>query len=204
MSASILKQDKGVYKFRYKYIYYYFVAKYFSNKINEDEIRGIVSTLCGQIYIEESANIILFLTHHSKDPFVLEKILENSRMIFSEMQPIKFEKDIEEINTLIVELPKQVFLKTDTAENRKEKFRIQDSFELFLEEKEVASSREEIANEVDFEIDHISKLNFAMKTLEIIGQVLKNYYGSLDGEKKYELLEQSYLITGNGIYSTSY
>lgn len=49
-------------------------------------------------------------------------------------------------------------------------------------------------NDMNEEVDMIAKLNHAFKTMEIIGQILKNYYGSIKGTQKLDLCEEAYSI----------
>ncbi|NTW34372.1 MAG: hypothetical protein HGB12_17420, partial [Bacteroidetes bacterium] len=75
--------------FRYKYIFDYFVAKYISDNLSEN--KGLVSQLCGRIYDDECAMILLFLTHHSKNTEVLDEIIYSTMAIYQEMEPIRFD-----------------------------------------------------------------------------------------------------------------
>ncbi|OUD14374.1 hypothetical protein [Thioflexithrix psekupsensis] len=42
------------------------------------------------------------------------------------------------------------------------------------------------------ELDVFGQINLAFKIIEILGQITKNYYGSLDGNVKIDLLEETY------------
>jgi len=196
LKAFILQENKNTYKFRYKYIYYFFVAKYFSNNIQQEEIKQKISEMCKRLYKEEFANIIMFSIHHSQDPFILEEILENAKTYFSEFEIIKFEKDVSTINTLLDEIPKLVLHQIDVKENRERKLQIQDEIE--LSEKQNSNDHFtdlEQQEEDNDELDIILKLNVAFKTIEILGQVLKNYYGSLEGKTKLILGEEAYFVS---------
>ncbi len=45
------------------------------------------------------------------------------------------------------------------------------------------------------QLDLFSKLNLASKIADILGEISKNYYGSLDGDVKQELIRETYSLT---------
>jgi hypothetical protein len=135
------------------------------------------------------------LTHHSKDPFVLNEILQNAKTIFAECDIVKFDKDIAFVNELVTEIPKLVYENVDVKKYREERDKTKDEQEL----QRNSTDANENSDLYDYEkeikkLNLPSKLNLAYKTIEIIGQLLKNYYGSLKGEKKFELGEEAYFI----------
>ncbi|MBZ0155440.1 MAG: metallophosphoesterase [Alphaproteobacteria bacterium] len=194
IKASILSVSNDIVKFRYKYVYYYFVARYLSNNINEEEIKRNISKLCRRLHVEEFANIIMFLTHHSKDPFVLSEILLSAKSIFSEFDIVKFDKDVCFINELLKEVPKLVYKDRDVKQHREKCNRLKDESKLLNDEKNNADDDLYDYESNLTELGLISTLNSAYKTIEIIGQILKNYYGSLKGERKLELGEEAYFL----------
>lgn len=203
--GKILIIEKDMYRFRYKYVYYYFVAQYMTNNLIKDGIRQKVSRMCQRLHIEEFANIIIFLTHLSKDPFILEEIVKNARSLFSDLTPIRFENDVLSINKLISELPRLVLENKDIKKSREERLRAQDEIEL---ETEVTSETED---ELEYDLDEnvaslsiISKLNLAFKVIDIMGQIMRKHYGSLKGNDKVVLCEEAYfagLRTLNALFS---
>lgn len=190
--AKIFEVSDDVIKFKYKYIYYFFVARYLAANIHEQDIKDVISRMCKRLYLEENANIFMFLTHHSKDPFILNEILESSKKIFSELQPTKIKEELSFINSLIEEAPKLILKDTPVDEARKRTFQERDKAEL-----QRGSENEALYDDDSVEIEQLnlaSKINFAFKTIEILGQILKNYYGSLKANLKYDLAEETYNI----------
>jgi predicted phosphodiesterase len=194
INTSILEGIQDIYKFKYNYTYYYFVARYFAINISESGIRDSISKMCKKLYYEEYANIIMFLTHLSKDPFILNEILENTRTLFNDFEPTKLEEEIDNLNKLISEVPNLVIDNKGVREHRDERLEYQDQIE--RNNNEVASTRQEFRDEEDgtSEIDIIGKLNWSFKTLEILGLILKNYYGSIKGSQKVILGQEAYFL----------
>lgn len=194
LNASLIEETWDGYSFKHKYVYYFFAAKYIADNITSDHIRQRISEMCKRLYREEFANIIIFLTHHSKNPFILDEILANGRLLFPEFTLVKLEEDISTINSLLKEIPKIVLEKRDVREHRLSKDRIKDEIE--LAEKEISGDEEEVPdlNEQIIELDFISGLNLAFKTIEMLGQILKNYHSSLRGQPKLALAEEAYSL----------
>lgn len=190
IEASILEETQGIFRFRYKYIFYYFVARYLSQKITIEEIRLIIKELAQKIYIEKYANILMFLTHLSKDSFIIEEIINQAKTIFNGILPSRLENEIDNLNSLIIDIPKLVYRDTDVKEYKEDELRIRDEIE--RTEKESAPASDTITNYN--ELDTFSKLNMAFKTLELIGQILKSYHGSIKGKEKYIYCEEAYSL----------
>lgn len=194
IDAFIMEMNDDVYKFKYKYVYYFFVARYISNNISQESIRTKVSGMCKRLYREEFANIIMFLTHHSKDPIILEEILSQAKSLFGEFKPIRFDNDISPINKLLIEIPKVILKDKNVNEIRESNLKIKDEVELSEKNTPEDATDEFDLQEDIIELDFISTLNMSFKTIEIIGQVLKNYYGSLKGVTKLALGEEIYFL----------
>lgn len=188
VETSILSKLGDTYKFKYKYTYYYFVARYLSVNITDSKIKDEISNMCSKLFVEEFANIMMFLTHLSKDPFILNELLNNSEHIFDEFVPTKLEEDIVNLNKLIVDIPKLIIKDKDVQQHREEKLYAKDQ----LERARIEISTNEDNDELEVDMDIIGQLNWSFKTLEILGQILKNYYGSIRGDHKITLASEAY------------
>jgi len=187
VQSSLIEDLSNLFKFRYRYVYYFFVSKYLSDNISNPEIKQKIASMCSQLYRTEFANIIMFLIHHSKNPFILDEILKNAKELFKENQPIRLDDDIEVINQLTSEVPKLVFKDSDFKDNREKKLEEKEKSEQ-AKDKEIS----DVDAQGDDELDYISRLNLTFKTIEILGQILKNHYGSLKGTQKLGLVEEAY------------
>ncbi len=189
--AFILSEDGNEVKFRYRYVYYFFLAKYMANNIGDEDTRQKISSMCGKLYIEECANVIIFLVHHTKDKFVIDEIMNNAKNNFKNFKPAKLEKDTC-VNKLMEEIPKLILEDSNVKENRENVLREQDKMALSVPNDNDVSKETELDEKG--ELDIISQLNLSFKTIEILGQILKNYYGSLKGDTKLVIGEEAYLI----------
>lgn len=182
----------------YKFVYYYFVAKYLTNNISKDETKYVISKMIKRLYREEFSNIIMFLTHLSKEPFIISELVENAKTIFNENDIAKLDKDVSEINNLIKELPKQILGNVSIDAYRDEE--LEEKTEIERLEKEYDNKYSEFENnEFDLDestdaIDLLAKLTLALKNVEILGQVVKKYWGEMAGEVKYSLVSETYFL----------
>jgi hypothetical protein len=180
-----------------KYIYYFFVAKFISNQINNIEMKDLIKKMICRIFRDEYASIIMFVTHLSKDQFIINELIENANKIFEKSSVCKLENDIYQINDLIKEIPGQVVNSLDVKKNREEAIQELENQErnkkLEEEFEDENSSFDNIGLEDDIsKIDFYAKITLAIKTIDILGQITKKYWGELDGEQKLKLVNTTY------------
>ncbi len=202
-AAKLINVNHKVY-IREKFVYYFFVAKYIANSIAKQEIKDIVTKMIVRIFKDEYAAIIMFVTHLSKDEFIVQELINNANFLFSDTPPAELEEDIKAINDLVEKLPDQVLELVEVDEKRAEELEEQEKVE--REEKEREFDTEETNyDHIDLEaditrIDFLAKLTLAVKTIDILGQVTKKHWGEIDGEKKLELVLSTYNLGLRTLY----
>jgi hypothetical protein len=179
-----------------KYVYYFFVAKYIANNISKPEIKEIVTKMIVRIFKDEYAAITMFVTHLSKDEFIIEELIKNAESLFSDIPPAKLEDDIRAINDMVNRLPDQVLELVEVDQKRIEELEEQEKAEREEKEKEFDTEQQNydyIDLEADISrIDFLARLTLAVKTIDILGQVTKKHWGEIDGERKLELVLSTY------------
>lgn len=191
--AKILRTHNNSVTFTYRYVYYYFVARHFANKISDPYYKTEIAKMCKRLYREEFSHIIVFLTHLSKDPFIMKEIYLNAKEQFSDIDITKLENDILNINKLVDDIPKLVLDGKSVEENRAAKYISQAEEEEL--EKEFEASRSTLDYDVNEDInsiDTLSKMIRSIKTYELLGQVTKKYWGSIEGEDKYIYAKETF------------
>ena len=181
-----------------KYVYYFFVAKYIANNIGKASIKDIITKMSDRIFRDEYANILLFVTHLSKDEFIIEELIKNANSIFEDTLPVNLEEDIKAINNLVIKLPDQVLELVDVDQKRVEELEEQERVENERREKQFDKEKydyDDINLDADIsKIDFFAKITLALKTIDILGQVTKKHWGEIDGEKKLELVSATYFL----------
>ena len=177
------------------YIYYFFVAKYIANEIsNKIEIKLLVTKMCERLFRDEYANIMMFVTHLSKDRFIIDELIRIADDIIPGQDIAKLEEEVIEINNLIDKIPKQVLENVNVFDQRNDE----------LDDEE---ERERLEKELPFEntnydsfslSDDISTIDFfaiitrSLKTIDILGQVAKKHWGEMEKDKKLEIVNVTY------------
>ena len=187
---SILQQYHGQTSFKYRYIYYFYVAKYLADRLSKNpESKQQIRELVNQIHKEESANIIIFITHHTKDPWILDEIQECMMELFKEFDEAKLDvDDLAFMQDFLDELPKLILEQREIQSEREAHDLRKDQAE--EEEEEIFS--EEVENLDPATL--LAKINKALRGIEIIGQIIRNRHGSLERETLLSLLTQAYSV----------
>jgi predicted MPP superfamily phosphohydrolase len=194
IDAGVLAIQNGKTSFRYPYIFYYFLGRYFRDHLSEDEIRNHINAMSHRLHHEESANVLMFLSYLSKDPIILSSIIKSSQELFSTYEECDVEKHTVFLQNLIEDLPKLI-IDGESAEARKK--------DILAKEDEVESIKSSEADEntlnyeevvTDDQINETLKINVAFKTIQIMGQILRNYTGTLKGIEKLEVAQNSYSL----------
>ncbi|MBB2405874.1 MULTISPECIES: STAND family AAA ATPase [unclassified Escherichia] len=184
------------YRFKYNYVYYFFVAKYFSDHLRDEEVVDDIKRLASTLHLKQSMNIFMFLTHHSKEQFILDLITNQAKLLFNKFEPASIDLDSDFINSIVDNLPEVSFIKKDRLEFRRGIEDLKDiqteqinsdenNNEADVEEKNIENNRSN--DEIDLNLE----LNLTVKSLELLGQLSRNYYGSLKITQKELLLDEA-------------
>lgn len=186
--AAILTRMDGHYRFKYPYYQNYFVALFMCDHLEEPMVRHQVEELCKKLHKEDGANIWLFLSHHSKNPILVELIVAHAKTLFNETNVPKFEEDLGFFKKISDTIPSIVLENRSPEQLREERRRQLDAHK--QDEKEI--SDEECEENGLMRL--MAQLNDALKTLDVMGQIAKNFSGSLVGEVKFELVNECYRL----------
>jgi len=181
--ANIIKYDDEYYSFSYKYIFFYLVAQKISSKV--DSYEGLIENLCENIHLEKNANILIFLSHHSKAQLLIDNIVFTSEVPFENAKPITLNKDddfVSFISDFVKEVQNNIIEDRDPKKEVKRELKKQDK----IERNKTESSNDEILPQEAIEISQ------AFRSIKIMGQIVKNQKGDFEKEKLVELVEAAY------------
>lgn len=190
-SSGIFDYRDEAYGFRHSAVYYYFVARYFRDNLSSNIVRKAVAGLLSKLYKEEHASIWLFLTHLSKDPFLLDTILEHAKRIYADLPAARFEDDVLFLQGMVDTAEKVVLKDKAWYESKDERLRSLDSAPALSDAIEEIDVGEEETNET---LKLLAQMNLALRTLEVLGQLVKNFPGSLKGDDKLSLIKECYSL----------
>ena len=194
VTCQLLSRSNGVVRFKYKYIYCYFVAKYFqdniANVIGEGDLRRALHDIADKVYFEDYANIIIFYVYLTKDRELIEHLLANATRIYREQPACDLTSHVEFVNRLGSDAAELILPPTSVEQNRERVLRRKDE----AEEEIQAVEKDCGAIRYDDSLADVVKIHIAMKNLRIMGQILRNFPGALKADLKLDLAFASYQL----------
>lgn len=189
LRAEVLVEEANVYRFKYPYELYYSTAKYF--QINAASLRSELFAISDYIYGERNANVLIFYVYLTKDDALIGHIIENAKRIFGNHKECDMEADVEFMNLLASPTPTPLELEIGDASDRRDAFnKMRDE----AKERNEALDLEDDDVTYDDKLQILTKVLIAIKTLQILGQVLRNFTASLEGPLKLEMTRECYSL----------
>ncbi len=209
IKCSLIVNNNIEYSFKYPYIYYFFAAKKIADAyIESDEVKEATDMLLENLHKEDFANILIFVTHHTKNSWILDKIKNCLSKQFNmetkylhlwrgeSLEQWKLtEKDFEYTVPFI-----QYLEPIREADFSRKQLKFIQNFmikipELVIEQREFSHEREKrnsyldnheresTINKIDEEdvvsSNILSDVNRVFKSMEIAGQIINNRHASL-------------------------
>ncbi|MEM4721801.1 MAG: toll/interleukin-1 receptor domain-containing protein [Candidatus Methanomethylicaceae archaeon] len=185
ISSSILINQDGYLRFRYRYLYYFFAGKGLAEQLQKaQEAKNTIRNLIERLHLEEESNIVLFLCHHTKDVWVLEEVILAVMSEFSDQQEATLSaKSLWHLFDIMKDIPQLVLENRDV---KLERSKVDDYMDTKgREDKEP----EEIRNQI--QDDLLVRVNKVLRGVEVCGQILRNRQGSLERQKLELLVEEA-------------
>ena len=180
-ATKLVDRQDGAFGFRYPYLYYFFLGMYLAEHLEGEDVQGVIRGCCERLHTQENGNIILFLAHHSRDKRVYESVLAVMQGHFSKHQPMNLDNDVDVVNRLVDSTPSLIYEERDVLKNRAELCDWQD-------EQEKANQLE--MTNLDALPPEVIAIMSLLRTVDILGQFLKNHYGQLSATVKESLLKE--------------
>ena len=180
--ARVFAKHGDSYSFAYPYIYYFFIGRYLAKNIDRPDIRAWIEESCRKLYLRDRANAIMFLSHHVENSWVIGLICQVLRECFSDKRPVELNEDTAFLNQLVEQSSQLTLMSTDIDKNQSDVREFKDTLVDSI-------NPEEESNQYDL-LSITAKWNLLHKTAEILGLILKNYYGSLERPQKQEMIRE--------------
>jgi len=170
------------YFFCYHYLYYFFVAKYLAE--HTEETKEVTNNIINNLQKDENAYIAIFVSHHSSNSDILDEIVHNTLGLFDGCEPASLSNDeLSFFNEKVGTIINPVLPSTSTTPEMERNNR------LSAQNDHEQKNSNDIAIEEDdaFAID----LRRSIKTVEVIGRIIKNRAGSLDKSRLQSMFEEA-------------
>jgi hypothetical protein len=189
---SILHERDYKVLFKYPYLFYFFVAKKIAESYSADaETRKELDNLIKNLHREDYANILVFVTHHTKEKWVLDKIDNALQALFSGHKTATLSKDqIGFLQDFIAQIPDLVIEQREIRAERKMQNVALDK----LEQAELANAKVEanLSEESKSALlsDLPANINKTFKGMELAGQIIRNRHATLPKSNLLKLAQQ--------------
>lgn len=188
-NVNICKFDTlNQFNFCYSYIYFFFVAKYLSEHLEEKE--KVVNKILSNLHKDESAYITVFIAHHTKSNYLLDELMLNAEILFENYKPATLSTDeisfFDKHEDKIIQAILPSYQHDSEAERKK----------LLIEKSEIEefkqdnNSSERAKEDDQLYSDLVTNLRLSIKTVEVMGLIIKNRSGSLDLKRLEYIFEQ--------------
>lgn len=186
INSNILKIDDEYYSFTYKYIYYFLIAQKIAYEIEKHQ--DLIYEMCNNIHLELNANILIFLSHHTKAQILIDNIVFTSQIPFEKSTPISLDRN-DEFVKFITEFTNDI--KDEIIEDRNPK----DEHKRNLKKKDNIERKKTKARENEDNVistPETIEISQAIRTVKIIGQIVKNQNGDFEKDKLINLVQAAY------------
>ena len=172
-------------KFKNPYIYYYFLGKHLSD--NSANCKDIIDAMAEESYVTTNRLTLIFLIHHSHDTAIIDDILLRTMLSLEELKPAILNHEQTKIfKGLIKDIPKDIISDNIVEKERRQEREALDSIGSEADDDLVKEDLYRAVNDI-YRI---------LKNNEILGQILRNKYGSLEKNRLREIIET---ITDGGL-----
>lgn len=166
--------------FKATYMHYFFLGKYLSK--NRQEHQEMIEQICEKSYLDSNYLTLLFIIHHTNDDKIIDDILLRTMCTLEAVSPATLDRaETKRFGDIIRALPETV-LSSDSVEEERGKER---------DARDIGEKTVETENGIEqTEIENpVNACYRILKNNRVLGQVLRNQYGSLKKEKVAEIVE---------------
>jgi predicted phosphodiesterase len=196
VNAKVLSIVDGNYKFIYSHYLYYFLARYFKNHLNNgegEELRKRLKEAIENLASDASRTFLMFVIYLTHDDKLTEEVIKVGNRILEEVAPTDLVRDAEYYNVkepaAMLAIPESF----DTSAARQRRREAEDA---------VAARSKDPSSETlwgdtqrySSDLSAGEKVKYAMSCLEMLGQILRNFTGSLPGDRKLQILLTTYQL----------
>ena len=178
----LLREEGANYSFRYPYVYYFLLGYYFARHPRDRDL--YIQDVVEKSYIRDNTFVLIFAIHHAYDEDLIDRVVRCTRGAVQKEKVATLEK--EETNMLevaLLEVPEDVVSRRSVeVERRIERDRRDEVEAIGLDDSVEGEVEEEGIGEI------FNDTLRALKNMEIMGQILRNKYGSLSKDLLKEIV----------------
>ena len=182
--SSIIRTHKGKHEFNYPFICYFFLGHFFARNYKVHE--NLIEEVAEKSYLQDNAYILIFTIHHTQDDDLIDTILIHTACAFGHASTATLSTDETKLlEGTLRELPEKILSNRPVDEERQLERKRLDEAEADLED----SVTDDKSGEEDASNEGLNDVYKTLKNMEILGQILRNKYGSLPRAKIEEVID---------------
>ena len=167
-------------RFRTPYMYYFFLGRFLSRETKKN--KDVIEQMCEQSHVSSNYLTLLFIIHHTNDSQIIDDILLRTMCTLDNVDPARLNRaETDSFKETVGNLPENILSGNSVAEERKKERGIRD-----INEDQVETEDD---SEEPIDKNPVNDIYRILKNNEIMGQILRNKYGSLEKTKIKEVIE---------------
>jgi len=192
----IMNKVYGNYQFIYGCFYYYFIARHLRDNIDESGSMDFIKKASEKLYTEDNANILIFFTYLTKNKTVIRHVLDCTSKLFNDVEPCDLSTHIDFVNRIQKKAPEIVLPDVDPEKERCALLDEMDQAEVdgCEDDNGGIKIRDERNKDAAVNLELINKISHAIQSHQVLGQILRNFSGSLKSDLKTEITKECFDI----------
>ena len=187
-SSILILFDGDKYRFRYPYMYYYFAGLYISRNLNCVEVKSLVDRMSEHLFVEDYGNIMVFVCHFTNDEYVIDSVLIYALCSLEQFYEFNFTKPyllFDDFDEIINQCMRALCVGDERDVNIQRQYQLEEMDAKGIKDGGISVIFDEDINDEPMDIADIIS---AIRVIDVIGQILRNYPGEIEGEKKIEMI----------------
>lgn len=166
-------------RFRTTYMHHFFLGRHLAK--GDDEHKSTIEKMCENITLRSSYLTLLFVIHHAHGDDLVDEILIRTMNTLDDLPPATLEKvETKLFQGIVDRLPQNVLSSRSVEAERANEREARDAAE------GAADADEELQSAKD---NPMNDCYLILKSNEVLGQVIRNKYGSLEKNRLHEIVE---------------
>ena len=201
VANGIISESSEGSKFKHNYAFYYFLAKYCSDRLSDTEIDGMVADLSDNLHLKRSASILVFLAYQNRHECIIKLLQKQLGETLNEVAQFDFDGEAASNLTKLIDFAPKFFL-SDEEKAKQNIIQSEEEDEKKLNEFEPEKDGGEGAQD-----DFLRNLIVTIRRIEVSGQLLKCHAVNMDASIKYDIFKNSInlgLRLLNGVFSQTF
>ena len=179
-ARSIIRHKDGEHSFRYPFAYYYFLGHYLAR--NYESCKGVIESLVDRGHVRENALTLIFVVHHAQDDAMVNLLISRTMGVLGETGAATLSpEETKLLETALEELPRQLVTDGSVEAGRVAERRRRDRLEGQVSEEDTGDGGAK-------GVDARNELIRSWRMMDVLGQVLRNKYGSFSKSKLREVV----------------